>query len=213
MRIRDLKVSTKLIAGFLIVAVVVGIVGVAGLMGLNRIMHEADAILDEQVPLADASMEAMIAIISARDMMGEFMLTEDRRELDAIEKEFNQASEDFDKHMGYIEDNGSGKMVALAKDAEEYHEQFTAEAHELMKNQREHIAAEEEADALMEEFDSQAEGMAGILVDYEKRLTAGAAIDKRVDAAMESKYFMAMQKAIAEEYMGLESIEERRPGS
>jgi methyl-accepting chemotaxis protein len=208
MRIRDLKVGTKLIAGFLMVAIVVGIVGIAGLMGLNTIMHEADAILEVQVPLADSSMEAMIAIISARDMMGEFMLTEDKRELDAIEKEFAQAREDFDKHMGYIEDNGSSKMAALAKDADEYHETFVAEAEELMKHQREHIVAEEEAAVLMEEFDGRAEGLETLLGDYEERLTRGAAIDKRVDAAMESKFIMAIQKAIAEEYMGLESMEE-----
>ncbi len=206
-RLADVKVGKKLTSGFLAVALIILAVGGIGVVNIDKISTAANQIMDVEVPLADASMEAMIAIISSRDLMGEFMLTEDPKELDAIEKEFDKTVVDFDKHIGYIEDNGSGNVISLAKDADEYHESFIEEAHGLMKNQREHIAAEAEADALMEEFDGQADDLETTLVDYEARLLAGSSIDKRVDAAMESKYIMAIQKAIAEEYMGLESLE------
>jgi methyl-accepting chemotaxis protein len=73
----NLRVGTKLIAGFLTVAVIAAVVGVIGLSNIKTIGGAADVIMDEQVPLADASMESIIALISGRDAMGEFLLTED----------------------------------------------------------------------------------------------------------------------------------------
>jgi methyl-accepting chemotaxis protein len=209
MRFADIKVGTKLAAGFLVIALVVAVVGGIGLFGIKTIGQEADNIMDREVPMADASMEAMIALISGRDLMGEFLLTEDERELRGIESEFNRTLADFDKHIEYVEENGRGGIVAIAKEADDYQHKFVEEATELMKHHREHIASEAEADAVMSEFDRRADSLKSALGNYEEELTRGGkAIDARVDASMESKFFMMEQKAIAEEYMAVESISE-----
>ena len=59
-------------AGFL-----VAVVGLVGTIGLNKAGKATDIILDEKFPISDASMEGMIALISGRDVMGEFLLNRD----------------------------------------------------------------------------------------------------------------------------------------
>jgi methyl-accepting chemotaxis protein len=204
----DMKVGTKLLAGFIAVALLVAIVGGIGLMSIKNIGKQADIIMDEEVPMADASMEAMIALISGRDLMGEYMLTEDKAELEAIEKEFHSTIANFEERIGYIKQNGSGEILAFARESEEYEAKFREEADELMKHHDLHITSEEKADVLMEDFDQHAEDMSKMLGDYEEKLTASRSIDVKVDASMESKTILAEQKAIAEEYMGVESLQE-----
>jgi methyl-accepting chemotaxis protein len=206
--LENIKVGTKLIAGFLTVAVIAAVVGVIGLSNIKTIGGAADVIMDEQVPLADASMESTIALISGRDAMGEFLLTEDLKELDQIENEYLKTITDFDEHAGYVEKNGDSEMVTLAKQAQDYHAKFEKNAEELIEHQRSHIEHEDKADALMEDFDAHAADLNEMLGDYEKELTQKKSIDEKVDAAMESKAVMFHQKAIVEEYMGVESIKE-----
>ena len=175
--LENMKVGTKLIAGFLTVAVLAAVVGIIGLTNIKKIGKSADVIMDEQVPLADASMESIIALISGRDLMGEFLLTEDLKELDEIEKEYKQSINDFDKHAGYIEENGEAEVVALVKEADEYHEKFQEEVTELMEHQREHIKHETRADELMEDFDTHAGDLKELVNDYEVKLTRNKSID------------------------------------
>ena len=72
MKLGNIKVGTKLVSGFIIVAVLVGIVGMVGLNSLEKVMTTADVILDEQVPMADASMESTINLLAGGDAMAEF---------------------------------------------------------------------------------------------------------------------------------------------
>ena len=67
-----MKIGNKLTGAFLMVALLVAAVGLTGIWGLGKLMDSADYILDEKVPLADASMEATIDLIHGRDLMGEF---------------------------------------------------------------------------------------------------------------------------------------------
>ncbi|MFH0926073.1 MAG: MCP four helix bundle domain-containing protein, partial [bacterium] len=71
-----MKIGAKLIGGFCIVASIVAIVGIIGIISLKKVGRSSDIILEEKVPLADASMEGMIALISGRDLLGEFLLKE-----------------------------------------------------------------------------------------------------------------------------------------
>jgi methyl-accepting chemotaxis protein len=204
----NIRVGTKLITGFLTVAVIAAVVGVIGLSNIKTIGGAADIIMDEQVPLADASMESIIALITGRDAMGEFLLTEDLKELDEIENEYLKTITDFDEHAGYVEKNGDSELVTLAKQAQDYHAKFEKNAEELIGHQRSHIEHEAKADVLMEDFDAHADDLKEMLGDYEKDLTQKKSIDEKVDAAMESKAVIFQQKAIVEEYMGVESLKE-----
>ncbi len=207
MKLGDIKVGTKLITGFMVVAVIAAVIGVIGLSNITKVGKAGDIILDEQVPLADASMESMIAVISGRDLMGEFLLTEDAKALDGIEKEYLKTVSDFDEHAGYIEINGTGKILSLVKQAQDYHAKFEEMADELREHQRSYIANEAKVEEFMEEFDRDAVILKTMLGEYEEELTRDKAIDKKVDAAMESKATMLEQKGIVEEYMGLDSLE------
>jgi methyl-accepting chemotaxis protein len=140
--------------------------------------------------------------------MGEYLLQEELDELGAIEREFNSHIADFNKHLGYILDNGKGEALASAKKSREFAEKFKAEAGELMEAHRDDLIAEGEAEKLMEEFDKDAETLSEMLADYEEKLTRTNAIAVEVDASMESKFILAEQKGIVEEYMGLKSIDD-----
>jgi methyl-accepting chemotaxis protein len=207
---KNLKIGTKQIGGFILVASIIAVVGATGIYSIKAMGGAFDVAMDEEVPLADASMEGMIALISGRDAMGEFMLTEDAAELDKIEVEFKKTVADFDKNAGYIQKNGNGELKKLSSQADEYHNVFLENAKELMVHQRLHIASEQKADLLMKGFDQHVDELKKLLGDYEEELTSTNEIDKKVDAAMESKTFMVEQQAIAEEYMGLESLGETK---
>jgi len=207
----DIKVGTKLLTGFMIVACIAASIGYIGLTSIKNVGSAADIILDERVPLADSSMESTIALISGRDAMAEFMLFEDLRKLDEIEKEYMKTNSDFDKHASFIEKNAEGEIVVLVKEAQGYHTKFEENAEKLREHQRAHILNEAKADELMGEFDAHAGTLKQMLGEYEEKLTRTKKIDKKVDAAMESKALIFAQKAVAEEYMGVESLTETKP--
>lgn len=207
---KDLKLSTKLIGGFIIVALIIAVVGVIGLYGLRIMGSSFDIAMEEQYPIADASMESMIALISGRDLMGEFLLNEDSDRLKEAEISFNKSISDFDKHARYIIENGSPELKKLVQKADEYHGIFQENSVELMEHQRLHIDAEAKADTAMSEFDQHADELKELLGNYEQELTSVTPIDEKVDASMEAKTIMMEQVALAEEYMSLDTLEETK---
>jgi len=206
-RLGNIKVGTRLITGFMAVAMLVALVGVIGLANLRTVGRAADVIMEEQVPLADASMEASIALVSGRDVLGEFLLTRDPAKLRELEDEFRKSGSVMSDHLKYLGENGSGNIVEQTETAREYNEKFSAEALELMQHHRAFITARQAADEIMTDFDRQAGILEERLEGQEERLTRTRRIDRRVDALMESKAVMFQQKGIVEEYMGLDSPE------
>ena len=69
-----LRIGTKLIGGFMVLVVLMLVISLVAYLNLQTVAKSADVILNDEVPIADASMEAMIAVISARDVMGEYLL-------------------------------------------------------------------------------------------------------------------------------------------
>ncbi len=202
-RLADVKVGKKLTSGFLAVALIILVVGGIGVVNIDKIGAAADRIMYEGVPMANASMEAMINILTARDLMGEFLLSKNSAEFEKIMKAFVEADKHVRKHLDYIIKNGSGSIKDYAEEALEYTEQFEAEAKGLMAAHRQKLALFDESMAIMKEFDAMAGSLVDELVTYEDKITSGdRAIDMRVHAAMESKFIMALQKGIAEELMG-----------
>ena len=92
-----MKLRTKLLAGFLTVAAIVAIAGFVGMTTANTIMEKADnimlksdVILEEKVPIADASMELSIASYAQQSALHAYMLGE----TEAL-GEYNGAKTDF----------------------------------------------------------------------------------------------------------------------
>jgi methyl-accepting chemotaxis protein len=205
---RNFKIGTKLIIGFVTIALFIAVVGAIGMSGLSKAGGAFDRNLDVEVPLADASMEGMIALISGSDLIGRYLLDEESSRLEKIENSFHKSISDFDRHVGYIEKHGTDELKKLGAEADEYHQKFQENAVELMKLHRLHIASEDKVDHSMKDFDQHSDRLKRLLEDYEEELTRVQKIDEKVDASMEARIFMMEQKAIGEEYVGVESIQE-----
>ena len=216
-----LNIGTKLISGFVFVSLLVALAGVLGIYNIGVVGRAGDVILHDKVPVADMSMEGTIDIISARDALGEFLLTEDTEKLESIESDFFEFNSLFDRHVDAII-KGDSEMGVNPVDAgseiaksvlgvQKFHEEFESSAKEMIEHHREHIQAEAQAGDLMNLFDDDAQQLADLLADYEERLTSNKklAIDKKVDASMEAKSLMYKLKALAEEYVALENASKK----
>jgi len=194
---KNMKISTKLILSFTVVSLFIFMAGIFGIVNVKKVGSAGDKILDEQVPLADCSMEAMIALISARDIMGTYLLENDVNKLDEIEAEFNEVVADFDKYLGAII-NGSNtddlKVVATTnsliidkiKQAQELHGKMEESAREMMMH---HAMALKEQNVTISDNEKEARvhmlaadevsGQTDLMMDEIERLTADS-----MDAAM-----------------------------
>ena len=223
MKIANVKIGTKLIAAFLIVAVLVAVAGVVGILMIRVIGTEMDTILDEKVPFKDVSMEAIIAVISTRDASAEYLLNtsgleEIGSEIDETLMDFNmwismvllgtESSEfkagpagEMYRHDGLdiVVPQGTPEMIALANRADEYHETFTSNAEALKEARNKELAAYASLDESMVIFDGSFAEIDRALEEYE--IAQENFADK--DAAMEARIISAKQKGIGEEYAGL----------
>lgn len=155
-----MKLITKLLMGFLGVSIIVLAAGVIGIYSATTIGKNADLILDDKVPVKDAAMEAMIALISSRDAAAEYLLNTEG--LEEIEAEINETLEDYDMWISMIEygtesaefknspsgemyrkggltivvPKGSPEMISLAVKANAHHEIFTESAASLVSAHR-----------------------------------------------------------------------------
>ncbi len=207
---KKFSVAAKLITSFSVLAVLVAVVGILGFRGLTITGKATDLILDEKVPIADSSMEAMIALIEGRDLMGEFLLAEDEEKLDSIEKAFDDSLVSFEKYASYLLEHGEPEEILLVQQARESMQGFKENAHELMEHHRFLLAAVKESESMMTSFDRQKDGLKTLLVDHEANLTRTNKIDPKVDAAMEAKTLLIEQQAIAEEYLSINSLAKGR---
>ncbi len=104
-----LSISRLFILGFFFVVLVIGVVGLVGYKAMKTISYSADVILDEKVPLADMSMESVIAVVSSRDMMGEYLLTDSLEALPEMRVDFEESIADFDMFITAITDGTHDK--------------------------------------------------------------------------------------------------------
>jgi len=147
-----LNIGTKLIGGFLFVSLLVGVAGLLGIYNIGLVGKAGDIILLDKVPVADMTMEGTIDIISARDAMGEFLLTEDAKELKGIESDFHEFNAQFDQHLNAIVngDNTIGvravvvgsEIARSVNKAQKIHDEFQATAGELLEHHKKHLSLE-----------------------------------------------------------------------
>jgi len=210
MSLGNIKVGTKLIAGFLIIAVLVLCVGGIGYFTLKSTGQTANNILEVDVEGADASMESTINIISGRDALAEAMLSDDIDEVRAIAGEVKKFADQTVVHLQELEAVATGEVKTLVVQAKELGSTYRDQAEELLSHQEAYLESVAGENVVMEEFDNDAKRIHDDLEDLEAKLTANQAIDVRVDASMESKSIMLELKGIAEEYAGVKSIDDTK---
>lgn len=135
--LKDLKIGTKLITGFSFLAFLVVLIGGIGYKGISQVAKSSDKILYEQVPIADYSMELAIKLITTRDLLGEYLSSEEG--LDGIEKEFHEALAELQRHYDTKE------KLLLDKEERETMDLFGAKMREYESIAREMLAAHKEA--------------------------------------------------------------------
>ena len=97
-----LTIGTKLISGFMTLVVLMLTISVVAYFNLQKVAESSDKILYDEMPISDASMEAIIAAITSRDLMGEYLIETDIKKLDAIEQEYNEALKDYDTYINAL---------------------------------------------------------------------------------------------------------------
>ena len=104
-----LSIGCLLILAFSFVLLVVGVVGIIGYKAMTTISRNNNVILHEKVPLADMAMESVTTVISARDLMGEYLLTDSLEALPKIRTEFEESVADFNMFIAAIVDGTHDK--------------------------------------------------------------------------------------------------------
>ena len=104
-----LSIGRLLILAFSFVLLVVGVVGMIGYKAMTTISRDSNVILHEKVPLADMAMESVTAVISARVLMGEYLLTDSLEALPKIRTEFEESVADFNMFITAITDGTHDK--------------------------------------------------------------------------------------------------------
>ena len=73
----NITIRAKLLTGFSVLALLVVTIGAIGYNGISKVAKAGNIILDEQVPIADYSMELAINLITSRDLLGEYLSHEE----------------------------------------------------------------------------------------------------------------------------------------
>jgi len=163
MKLRDFSIGTRLITGFLFVALLVAMAGITGVL-VSRTQEQAmDKVLLDKMPFKDISMESKIASLRTRDSAGEFLLN--NRGMDELQNQILESMNDFDMWISiifwgtesdeyrnsaagrmYMEDGltikapvGTEEMIALANQAAKIHETQRDHVMDLIKSRREQL--------------------------------------------------------------------------
>lgn len=96
-KLGNIKIGTKLFAGFFFLTALLCGVGALSYIQLNTVMKAADSILEEEVPVADAVMEMKAEVLKMQDLLAEFMLERDPAKLAEMQREFEDVSKGFDE--------------------------------------------------------------------------------------------------------------------
>lgn len=222
-----MNIKTKLLSGFAGVTIIVLAAGIIGIAVSSSIGSNADTILDDKVPVKDVSMEAIIALLHGQDALAEYMAFDFGHE--ELKAEFEESVNDFEMWITmpiygtesdqyknsvtgetYIKNEldivcprGSDAIISLAQQAESEHEAFVRNGRDLIKAKDSSRLKFAEMDAQMEEFDSVFSIIEDWLITFQEQSSSFTV----KNAAMEARIILAQQKAVGEEYAGLNNTE------
>jgi methyl-accepting chemotaxis protein len=186
MKLGDMKIGTKLLAGFFIVTALLAAVGTVSYMQLNSVMQAADSILEEEVPVADTVMEMKVDLLVMQDLVAEYLLEPDPAKLAAMEKEFAAASSDFDRKEEAVIKGGTidavkiiattnQELLRMLEEAKKSHDSLEKHAKELFGIHREQAASmnltagEIKEREVMAELDEDGEAIRKYMEEAEKQ--------------------------------------------
>ena len=114
-----LTIGNKLLGGFIGVSLLVLIAGLVGIFMVGKVVTSAETVVDEKMPLIDASMEALIAVETGISTSRSYVIN--RSGLDGIKKEIDKSSGTFKEHISAVIEGTEGEARKLAEQAVKEH--------------------------------------------------------------------------------------------
>ena len=111
----QLTLGQKLMAGFLGISVLVLVAGVIAIVMMGRVTSSASIIIDEKVPMKDASMEAIIGLERAVSESRNYV--NNREGLGHIKGHIEESLGDFERYLATLIELSSGQTKSLAERA------------------------------------------------------------------------------------------------
>ncbi|MEW6261517.1 MAG: methyl-accepting chemotaxis protein [Thermodesulfobacteriota bacterium] len=226
------KIGTRLMLGFLGVALVVLAVGLVGYQAINRMEAETDNIVRVS-PLIDATMEMKVAVNQDRYLLMELLAAQEERHLEEVWKEHLATVEEFDRFAGAILKGAQMKegvfyaakdetLRRIAEQADAFHnDQFQPAFLEMYQLKKESLALQATLGAAMKGVEDGFDKVlnlgekleTGVKKRIKDRIEAGASAkdilsveNTWADMAMEIKTTLALSRIALEEYVqGLEA--------
>ncbi|MBE9503900.1 MAG: methyl-accepting chemotaxis protein, partial [Proteobacteria bacterium] len=126
-----MTLGNKLLAGFLGIASLVFVAGMVGIVMVGRVADSADTVINDKMPLIDASMEALIAVETAISSSRNYQIHKDN--LAGIKEEIDEASKEFNGYLSTIKEKSEGGTKALAEKAAAGYVAFKKASDDLMR--------------------------------------------------------------------------------
>lgn len=142
---KNMKIGPKLIVSFAMVATLVLIAGIVGIWGVNRVANQSEIISNEEMPIADMSMEMKVSLALGRNHMEEVKGAKTEKEAEEAYAAFMETVIDFDNFHGAILNGGkigdeeitatkNRQIIKFAEDADVVHnEEFQKAAQQLLE--------------------------------------------------------------------------------
>jgi methyl-accepting chemotaxis protein len=192
--LKNLKLGKKIIGGFLTLSILLLVAGFFSLNGIGKIKDSADVIVEENIPLADLSMETIITMQDGVIYLDKYLLEENVDELDAIKANFEDSIVHFDmmidvlyygtespefksahdgKSAALWEKEFAGEKVSAAPKeikvsidkVQSLHKKLEDNAFKLFKDHKEVLRLDKLLGDKMEEFDGGIGGLIDKLVE------------------------------------------------
>ncbi len=124
------SLKNKLLVGFMGVAMLVVVAGVTGMVMIRGVVDSTKTIVEEVVPVKNASIEALLALETAISGSREYVNSSTG--LQATSSEIAVSLETFDKRVQYLGKNNHDDVKNLAEKAKAEGEQFKQATNELI---------------------------------------------------------------------------------
>ncbi len=164
----NVRIGTKLVSGFILVSLFVGLAGGFGMFGMRRIAEAGDEILINAVPTVIVALNSQARAAEARDVMGEYLLVRSSDEastLQSLQRDFNDRAEAIDTYMramtsgsselGVVAAEPDSEIFKFSQDTLKTLDQLKDQAEVLMAVHRDSLATLPQAQARMEAMDAE----------------------------------------------------------
>ncbi len=209
MRLKDLKISTKIVSSFLVISCLVLVVGGIGYKGVSELIKSSS--------ILESTVKMQLSTRADMQMIMELLASKNVADLDAVWQEHQEFVEKFDGEIAQVLANSSNAYIKEVIDkADAFHnEEFQPLIKQIYDIQKEKYILEVQSDLAMGQFEVAydksfeiTEGLEGDIKHYiDKQLASGVSAKKIMgksntwaDLSMELKNTISVSRIFIEEY-------------